>query len=104
MAEDLGKLVPCFGGIVAFVHCFGHILNLIAQRILRPFKVENATGENAGDDDLDAAMQELAAGLGVDDLEGLADDTEEDGEFNEQEVDAWVDEAEELSEEDKAEL
>ena len=106
MAVELTKLLPSFGGLADFVHCFNHQIALVAQRVLRPFKAQNTTADDAGSEALDATMHELAAGLGVDDLEEL--DDEEDGEgdnlFDVEDVDAWVDAVEELSEAEKVEL
>ena len=87
MVDNLAVLVPWFQGQASRVHCFTHIINLVAKSLLKPFdggkliEVEVEGDGNGKDDD------------GGDDEEGDPDN-----------VEGWIDERESLSEEEQLAL
>lgn len=105
MATKLATLLPSFGGVAAFVHCFDHIVNLISQEVLRPSKSGDTKGDGDGDAVLDSALQELASGFGLEDLED-EDEGEADGlgDGDEFDLDQLVDDCEGLSDQEKQDL
>lgn len=105
MVTELAELIPSFPGSTNQVRCFAHILNLVAKTVIRQFD----SGKNARneDDDAAAALAELVAGLEVDDGPVVEDDAEatlEDLADIDDDVDGWIDERTDLTEEEREEL
>ena len=100
LVETLGELDNGFAGAPNHVRCFAHIINLVAKTVLRQFDVarkgDDANGADA--DDAAALLGELVAGIDVDGLD------EDDGIGEDDDVDGWVDERTDLSEEEREEL
>lgn len=86
MVEELGDLVDRFSGEAGRVRCFNHIVNLAAKSVIRQF---DPPDKATADDNLE-------------DLNKLVDDLEDVEE--EDDMDGWVDEREEMTEEELAEL
>lgn len=102
MIEELVDLLPNFPGPANRCRCFLHIVNLIAKTLLKQFDVPRKDASAA----LDAAEQkllELAAGLDVEELMTVAESGTGD-EVDDDNVDGWVDEMAELTEEEGDEL
>ena len=92
MVEELKKLVEGFCGEAAWVHCFSHVINLVAKSVIKQFDVP----KNGGKDVVDEALATLRGLVG--DLEddnpddndpSAAEDNEAEGDVN---VEGWVDE------------
>jgi hypothetical protein len=99
MIEELGKLLDDFPGSTNQTRCFAHILNLVVKSILSQFDVPKA---KAGTilNVAEKALQELE-----EDLEEVVD--EYGSASIEDEIDnleGWIDEREEMTEEEKDEL
>jgi hypothetical protein len=93
MIAELAEILETFPG-------FTHILNLVARSIIHQFDLPKSQADAA----LNAADQELvdlAEELNDEEMDGdleLEDDTDED------DVEGWVDEYAQMSEEDRVEL
>lgn len=101
MVAELAELLETFPGGANRTRCFTHILNLIARSMIRQFDLPKSQADAA----LDATDQELADlaeelnGEEVDDRDlEVEDDTEDD------DVEGWVDEYEQMTEEDREDL
>jgi hypothetical protein len=99
MIRELETLAPAFDGFASHTRCFLHIVNLVAKSLLRQFDAKKVTVEN--DAELtewvnDLTEEENAARIrGEDDDNATGDKDNDDG---------WVDEMNELSENEKLEL
>jgi hypothetical protein len=109
MIEELANLVDDFPGPANQTRCFLHILNLVVKSIIRQFDVPKSkrTSDSEGDDEsMDEAMRELLKLAGDINLEeeitasagNEEDATEDDSEGG------WVDEHEEMTEDELLEL
>jgi hypothetical protein len=109
MIEELANLVDDFPGPANQTRCFLHILNLVVKSIIRQFDVPKSkrTSDSEGDDEsIDEAMRELLKLAGDINLEeeitasagNEEDATEDDSEGG------WVDEHEEMTEDELLEL
>jgi hypothetical protein len=106
MIDELAELLPNFPGHPNQTRCFTHVLNLVVKSILSQFDLPKAQGDRALDDgaeeilrlsrDLEAEILAVAATATAD---GDDDDDEDDDN-----VDGWVDEREEMTEEQLDEL
>jgi hypothetical protein len=104
MIQELAYLVDDFPGPANQTRCFLHILNLVVKSIIRQFDVP--ISKKTPDDDEDEATKELLKLAGEIDLEERitvsagdeADATEDDG------AEGWMDEHEEMTEEELLEL
>jgi hypothetical protein len=109
MIEELANLVDDFPGPANQTRCFLHILNLVVKSVIRQFDIPKSkkTLDSEDDDEgMEEAVKELLKLAGDVNLEeettanaGNEEDTTEDD--NEQ---GWVDELEELTEEELLEL
>ncbi|TFY67078.1 hypothetical protein EVJ58_g1873 [Rhodofomes roseus] len=107
MIDELDELIDDFRGQRARVRCFDHILNLVVKTLLKQFDTTRRR-RNGNDDGLDAAeaaLQELTEGMAdieddddVDEWDLDAVDLEDD------DVDGWVDEQQNMTAEEVAEL
>ena len=105
MVEALEKLVERFPGEAARVRCFTHVINLVAKSIIRQFDVP----KNLKKDIIDEALAELR--VLADDLEREEEETkrgsgtaEGDEEGDDKNTEGWVDEREEMTDEEIAKL
>ena len=108
LVNSLEDLVNSFAGPANQIRCFAHVINLVAKTILRQFEVgKPGAGRETVDAEAEAILADLAAGT---DLEGLYDDDgaagseEDDGASLDDDVDGWIDERDDLSEEEREEL
>ena len=107
MIEELALLIDDFPGPANQTHCFLHILNLMVKSIIRQFDLPKKKKTSADDDnlrvgDLDHATAELLRLAGDIDLEEELTADGDDGEDDN--VDGWIDEREEMTEEELREL
>ena len=114
LSDNLKEQVPSYSRVNR-TRCFTHILNLVAKSLLRQFDVTpNSKGLNDDDGDarneLSAAEKELldlANDINQEELTMAQQDNandNEDGAEDDEDDDGWVDEVEELSEEEREEL
>lgn len=102
MIDDLIDMLPNIPGALNQCWCFLHIVNLIAKTLLKQYNISKKDARAA----LDAAKQELleiADGLDIEEMATMAKcgiDDKDDADN----VDEWVDETEELTEEEIEEL
>jgi hypothetical protein len=96
MIETLGVLINDFPGAVNQTRCFLHVLNFVVKSILRQFDLPKS---NDGDDD--QATEELLKLAGDVDGEG---DLMENGEDDDDNSDGWIDEHDEMTEDELKEL
>lgn len=121
LIDELGDLDNSFAGRANQVRCFAHIINLIAKSILRQFEVtKGRTSDDTADEKTADILADLAAGLDLEDepvypMELSEDEDEKDGageggegeesdEVDVDDVDGWIDEREDLSDEEREEL
>jgi hypothetical protein len=109
MIETLGDLIDDFPGAENQTRCFLHVLNLVVKSILKQFDLPKSKEKkkNGDDDDngnaeiIDQAVEELLKLAGDIDSEGelMASDEEEDDND-----DGWIDECEDMTEDELREL
>lgn len=108
MIEELASLLDDFPGPANHTRCFLHILNLVVKSIIRQFDLPKSkkTSDGADEDDhtLDAATRELLKLAGDIDLEERITVSDGDDEVADEEEEGWVDEHEDMTEEDLKEL
>jgi len=109
MIEELTNLLDDFPGPANQTQCFLHILNLIVRSIIRQFDLPKSKkasdGADEGDPTLDAAMRELLKLAGDIDLEEqITVSAGDDDEVADDDEEGWVDEHEDMTEEDLKEL
>jgi hypothetical protein len=105
MIEELAMLIDDFPGPANQTRCFLHILNLVVKSIIRQFDLPKKKKTSADDDnldDLDNATAELLRLAGDIDLEEELMADSDDGEDDN--VDGWIDEREEMTEDELREL
>ena len=103
LSEHLAEQVPAYS-TVNRTRCFTHILNLVAKSLLRQFDITKL--KDSSDKDLSPEEEHLLAlAEGIDDEELImaqqddANDSEDP--TDDDNSDGWVDEIEELSEEER---
>jgi hypothetical protein len=110
MIEELAKLLDDFPGPANQTRCFLHILNLVVKSIIRQFDLPKSkkTSDDADEDDptLDAATKELLKLAGDIDLEEriTVSASGDDSEAADDDEEGWVDEHEDMTEDDLKEL
>ena len=97
MVEELELSLKDFS-VANQTRCFMHIVNLIAKLFLKQFDAKKRRGE-ANDDDVD--LDQLVTEVELDKSQAVneGEDEEEDND-----IDGWVNEVEELTDEEKREL
>ncbi|GLB45149.1 hypothetical protein LshimejAT787_2000540 [Lyophyllum shimeji] len=68
MIDRLQELVEAFPGQANLTRCFNHVLSLVAKTVVRQFDVVKDK-EDEAQDNAEKALQELAAGTDLEDLE-----------------------------------
>ena len=92
MVEELDYLIEGFLGAAARVQCFNHIINLSAKSIIQQFdSPKKSDGEDLGDPD--ALMEDFED-----------EEYEESDRVNPDNTDRWIDERDEMSENEVEEL
>jgi hypothetical protein len=111
MIDELEDLVEGFSGAPNRTRCFAHIINLIAQTVIRQFDIpkENnreVIGEGGSLDEAAVReLQNLATNIEVEELLTRAGNTYGDSDAdNEDNLEGWVDEQGDLSAYDLDEL
>ena len=109
MIDELDELVESFRGHATRVRCFDHIMNLVVKTLLKQFDVmrKGKTTNDAALDEVEAALHEL-----TDDLEPSAEDSDDGVEvwdmdavnLDDDNVEGWVDEHDNMTEEEVAKL
>ena len=102
MVDELRDRISDFPGKAMRVRCFAHVVNLIVKTILKQFDVP----DKKKDEIVSEALGELK-GMGTDLEDDETDDLSmhNDGEDdNDDNVDGWMDEREEMSEDELANL
>lgn len=95
MINELADRVAHFGGKNSQTRCFLHIVNLVAKSLIREFDTSKKQANELldfGDEDLDDPSDEEIAS------EGMSGDADEDN------ADGWIDEVENLSEDERGAL
>jgi nucleoside-diphosphate-sugar epimerase len=97
MIEELANLLDNFPGAANQTRCFTHILNLVVKSILAQFELPKSRA-NVGEEIL-----KLAEGLELEE-EITAKNGDEGEEGEDDNVEGWIDEREEMSERQLEEL
>ncbi len=97
MINELANLLDNFPGAANQTRCFTHILNLVVKSILAQFELPKSRA-NIGDD-----LLKLAEGIELEE-EITAKDSEEGEEGEDDNVEGWIDEREEMGERQLEEL
>jgi hypothetical protein len=103
MIEELSKLLRDFPGEANQTRCFLHIVNLIAKQLLKQFDVPRKNAD-AALDEAERQLLELAAGIDIEELVTAAEQGAGVGSEDNDDVDGWVDEMEELDLDEREEL
>jgi len=109
MIDELADLLDEFPGPANQTRCFLHILNLVVKSIIRQFDLPKSkkTSDGVDEDDpmLDAATRELLKLAGDIDLEErITASASDDEEAADDDEEGWVDELEDMTEDDLKEL
>ena len=91
MIEELANLLDDFPGTANQMRCFTHILNLVVKSILAQFELPK------GKDNIADKILKLAEGLELEE-EISAKEGEEGKEGDDDNVEGWIDEREEMNE------
>ncbi|KAF5370312.1 hypothetical protein D9758_006880 [Tetrapyrgos nigripes] len=94
MITSLAERIETFAGAPSRTRCFGHIINLVAKSLLKPFDVSKAKAKEAADeigDAMDVEVENI-----VDELAKLAEGIEEEDLQVQNENDGDVDNSEDL--------
>lgn len=98
MIQELAVLADGFAGSAVHMRCFLHIINLVAKTLLRQFDVkkkDGATDMTSLDDETQCELKELE-GLLIEDDEDAPRAVNDEG--DDDSVEGWVDEMDEMSE------
>jgi hypothetical protein len=68
MIDELSKSLPIFPGEEHRVHCFNHIINLVAKSLLKLFDIPKKSATGTGDA-AEVALQGLAGDLDLEELQ-----------------------------------
>ena len=100
MVRELEILVLTFGGSASHTRCFLHVVNLIAKMLIRQFDVRKGEADSALEDTME--LEELSQGMDKEEPIGVGQDFDS-GEAGKSanENDGWVDEREELDEDER---
>ena len=99
MIAELATMIEDFPGAPNQTRCFTHVLNLVVKSILRQFDLP----KNKAQEFLDGATEELLALAG--DIEQEELETQNNGNDDDDDnLDGWVDERNEMTEEELNEL
>jgi nucleoside-diphosphate-sugar epimerase len=109
MIEELAHLVDDFPGPANQTRCFLHILNLVVKSIIRQFDVPASKKRLVGEEDdenMDKATKELLKLAGeIDVEEEITVSAGDEGDATEEDdAEGWVDEHEEMTEDELLDL
>jgi hypothetical protein len=103
MVTELAKLLRDFPGEANRTRCFAHIVNLIAKSLVSQFDVP----KKQADEKLSAAekeLQKLAQVLELDEVQTRLERTKQANDEEADDLEGWVDEVDQLSEEEQEQL
>jgi len=105
MIDELKDLLSEFSGAASRTRCFAHIINLVAKTVIHQFDMRNAS-DNALADEILMELKTLAENIEAEELMTRAGESEEDDADGEDDdnVEGWVDEREEMAQWDLEEL
>ena len=108
MVEELANLLDDFPGPANQTRCFLHILNLVVKSIIRQFDLPKSkkTSDDEDEDDptLDTATAELLKLAADIDLEEQITVSAGDDEVTDDDDEGWIDEREDMTEDELKEL
>ena len=108
MVKELANLLDDFPGPANQTRCFLHILNLVVKSIIRQFDLPKSkkTSDDEDEDDptLDAATAELLKLAADIDLEEQITMSAGDDEVTDDDDEGWIDECEDMTEDELKEL
>ena len=100
MINELGELVPTFDGSCSRGRCFDHTINLCAKSVVRPFDMPKKGKEKTDLVEAQDALAELLEDVEWDEC-GLDLAAGENEDLDEDDVEGWQDERDEMSEEER---
>ena len=101
MIEELQELIPEFAGSASHTCCFLHIINLIAKLLIRQF---NAKKTSKGDHKLADLQKELEEEEATCQDRVPVDESDDEAKEEVDNDEGWVDEMENMTDEEKEEL
>jgi hypothetical protein len=105
MIEEIAYLLDDFPGPANQTRCFLHILNLVVKSIIQQFDLPKSKKKPDDDDPiLDAATTELLKLAGDIDIEEQITVSAGEDEVADDDVEGWVDEREDMTEDELKEL
>jgi hypothetical protein len=99
MIDKLEEILTEFGGPASRMHCFVHIINLIAKTIISQFDVPKSKDDTLSNEVM-KELKELARDIEAEELMTRASESKEDDKDDEDDdnMEGWVDEREEMEE------
>jgi hypothetical protein len=79
MVEKLANLIEEFPGAPNRTRCFTHIVNLVAKTVIQQFDLQKKSGSEVDHLEAEKELQDLAAGVDLEELQSLGED---EGESN----------------------
>ncbi len=74
MVKELAQCIPSFSGQTSHVHCFAHVVNLVAKSLLKQFdSPKHQNGNTDGNDESDFLFPELADNIDLEDEDTQSD-------------------------------
>ena len=101
MADHLEDLIEAFPGQANRMHCFAHIINLVAKSLIKQFDVTKKKGDQTSDD-FDDELLRLMQGADLEDLQTRL--RENDGDLEDDNVEGWVDKVAAMDDDERVEL
>lgn len=103
MIDKLKYLLPDFPGQASRTRCFAHIVNLVAKTAIRQFDVPEGKAARVLND-AERELRALAQGIDLEDQEIRGELDLDDDDPGDDDEEGWVDEREEMDEEELDEL
>ena len=103
MVDELSTLLHNFPGEANRTWCFLHIINLVAKQLLKQFDVPRKDADSALDE-AEQQLLELAAGIDIEELVTSAEWGVGLGSEDNDDIDGWVNEMDELGLDEREEL
>lgn len=101
MIEELDILIDDFSGPANQTRCVLHILNLVVKSIIRQFDLPTSKKTSDNDEDVGEATKELlklAAEIELEEQETRSRSGDENDAVEDDNVEGWIDEREEMTE------
>lgn len=100
MIEELEENIEEFPGSINHTRCFLHVINLIVKTVLRIFDLPKKKA-NTDNEEAKTELLQLAGDLEIEEMDARK---EFDGEEEEDAVEGWIDEREEMTAREREEL